>query len=266
MNISFTKMHGLGNDFVVINNMAKNITLSNDQIIFLCDRHKGIGADGVILVESSSQADCFMNYYNSDGTIASMCGNGIRCTAKFFKDEILDKNKKQENFKIETRAGIKEIQDLSLDMYAVNMGKPIFVHEDFPNTPMQFEDLSLNFVSVGNPHAVIFVDDIDKYNISVLGSKIENHKNFPNKINVEFVQEVSPVEFKLKVWERGCGLTMACGTGATAVYALLRKQRDVSKDISIDLPGGKLFFSENVDGDIIMRGQAESVFTGIIKI
>src|SRR3990167_8702711 len=136
MNIGFTKMHGLGNDFVVIDNINGKIVLSKEQIIFLCDRNKGIGGDGVILVESSEKGDCFMNYYNSDGSVAEMCGNGVRCVAKFLKDN-----------------------------FSVNMGKAVFVHTDFPDKNTKLEGFDFNFVSVGNPHAITFVKDLNKYDL-----------------------------------------------------------------------------------------------------
>lgn len=265
MIIGFTKMHGLGNDFVVIENMNGRINLSKEQIIILCNRHKGIGADGVILVEKSENADCFMNYYNADGTLAEMCGNGVRCVAKFLRDEIFPKDNLIQ-LKIDTRAGIKNIECKTDGTFSVNMGNPLFSHKDFPNNNLELEGLKLNFVSVGNPHAVAFVKNLDKYDLMTLGSKIENNKNFPNKINLELVEEISPNEFRVKVWERGCGITLACGTGACAVYAVARKIKDAEKEITVELPGGKLFMSENADGDIIMRGRAESVFSGLIEM
>ena len=271
MNIGFTKMHGLGNGFVIIDNMDGRIHLSKEQVIFLCDRNKGIGADGVILVEKSDDADCFMNYYNNDGTLAEMCGNGVRCVAKFLKDEILAKvTLPKINFKINTRAGVKEIKYEEDETFSVNMGKPVFSHSDFPRThlggSLELEGLALNFVSVGNPHAVAFVENLERYDLSILGPKIENNKNFPNKINLEMVEEISPSEYKVKVWERGCGVTLACGTGACAVYAVARKLKNANKKLTINLPGGSLLMSENKEGDIIIRGGAVSAYSGIIYV
>lgn len=256
-------MHGLGNDFVVIDNMNGRINLSKEQVIALCDRHKGIGADGVILVEPSESTDCFMNYYNSDGSVAEMCGNGVRCVAKFLKDYIL---KSSTIFKIDTRAGIKDIELKDDGTYSVSMGKPVFSHKDFPEDSIKLEGFNLNFISVGNPHAVAFVEDLDQHDLLTLGPKIENNKNFPNKINFELVEEISSKEFKVKVWERGCGDTLACGTGATGVYGVLRKVKNAPKDLVINLPGGKLFFSENNEGEIIMCGEAASVYSGMVEL
>ncbi len=258
-------MHGLGNDFIVIDNMNGRISLSKEQIVLLCDRHKGVGADGVILVEKSDTADCFMNYYNSDGTVAEMCGNGVRCVAKFLKDEI---KKEEINFKIETRAGIKEIKYRDDDTYSVNMGNPVFFHSDFPTQAIELEGLNLNFVSMGNPHAVALVSDINIYDLEKVGPLIENNKNFPNKINLEIVEKKGEGEFVVKVWERGCGITLACGTGACAVYAVMQqiKKTAEDKEVVIHLPGGDLFMSENKKREIIMRGSANSVFSGLVDL
>ena len=271
MEIGFTKMHGLGNDFIVMDNFNGRIKLSKEQIIFLCDRHKGIGADGLILVESALSlgegkggADCFMDYYNADGSQAEMCGNGVRCVARFLKDFYL---KDKENFKIGTRAGTKEIELKKDGTFSVNMGQPVFSHEDFPEKPLKIQGLLLNFVSMGNPHAVAFVDDLNLFDISKLGAIIESHSAFPNKINLEIVENTqdSPV-YNVKVWERGCGETLACGTGACAVYALARKNGNMGKEIIINLPGGKLFLSENDEGEILMRGLVANVYSGMIYV
>ncbi len=256
-------MQGLGNDFVVVDNFNGRINLSVEQVVFLCDRKKGVGADGVILVEKSEGADAFMNYYNSDGSLAEMCGNGVRCVAKFLKDEYL-KNKTE--FKINTRAGMKEIKYHDDDTFAVNMGKPVFNHTDFPENSLELEGLNLDFASMGNPHAVAFVDDLNNYNLSLVGPLIENNSNFPNKINFHIVEEKSKNNFLMKTWERGCGITLACGTGACAVYALARKNKNADPEITTELPGGKLSFSENEKGDIIMRGSAVSVFSGLVYV
>jgi diaminopimelate epimerase len=269
--IGFTKMHGLGNDFVVIDNLDGRIKLSKEQVAILCDRHFGVGADGLILVEkkddvdsiSSPQVDCFMNYYNSDGTEAEMCGNGIRCVAKFLKDYYLkDKN----NFKIDTRAGIKEVNLEEDGTFSVNMGKPVFIHKDFPNKKQNLEGLEFDFVSLGNPHAVAFVKDLKDFNLEEIGPKIENNTIFPNKINVELVEKINDKEFKVSVWERGCGITLACGTGACAVFVFANKNKNKEEEITIQLPGGNLFLKENEKGEIIMRGTANGTFSGMFEI
>jgi diaminopimelate epimerase len=267
--LEFYKYHGLGNDFIVIDNMDGLIVLSKEQIIFLCDRHKGIGADAVILIESSQTADCFMNYINNDGSLAEMCGNGARCVAKFLKDEILPKNNARNSFKIDTRAGIKDIKLLDDATFSVNMGQPIFSSVDFPDQPLELEGLLYYFVSMGNPHAVAFVEDLDKYDLLALGPKIENNSNFPNKINVELAEKITDDYYKVKVWERGCGETLACGTGACAVYAIIAKycvRQDLTQEVTLEFPGGNLYLSENQEGQIILRGPAVCVFKGEIKL
>jgi len=264
--IKFHKYEGVGNDFIMINNLKGEISLKPDYIKHICDRHMGIGADGVILLESSDKADCFMNYYNSDGSIAQMCGNGARCTAKFFLEQTASKKKE---LKIDTRAGVKNIIVNDDDTYSVNMGEPVFEHEDFPSGELNMEGMIFQCVSMGNPHAVVQVENLEEINIKTIGPEIENDYHFPNKINVEFVEKVSDDYYKVKVWERGCGETLACGTGACAVYAILAKSTrqdlvQVDNEITLEFPGGKLFLSENREGQIILRGPATFVFKGEI--
>ena len=263
MNLGFTKMHGLGNDFIVIDNFNGRITLSEEQVRFLCDRQKGIGADGVILVESYEDAHCFMNYYNADGSLAEMCGNGVRCVAKFLKDDFF---KDRTKLRIATRAGIKEVECLEDGTFSVNMGKPVFSHTDFPMKPLTLEGLELHFVSMGNPHAVTFVPDVSTYDLAKLGPLIETDPHFPNKINFHIVEKKGNDTFKMKTWERGCGITLACGSGACAVYALTRTEQGANKEVTLELPGGILSMSENDHGDILMCGEAKSVYTGIVYV
>jgi len=267
--IEFYKYHGAGNDFIMIDNREgeHDKFFSAEKIKFLCDRHFGIGADGLILFESSKKTDCFMNYYNADGTKAEMCGNGVRCMAKFFID--LTKSDSKE-LNIDTRAGIKKIICNKDGSFSVNMGKPIFRSSDFPDSSLTLENIKFDFVSMGNPHAVGFVENVSDINISNIGSKIENDSHFPNKINVEFVEKISDDYFKVKVWERGCGETLACGTGACAVYALsartvLAESAGMNKEITLEFLGGNLYLSQNEIGEIILRGPAVFVFKGMIK-
>lgn len=265
--INFHKYEGTGNDFIMINNLKGSIVLTPIQIKQFCHRNFGIGADGVIFVESSDKADCFMNYYNSDGSIAQMCGNGSRCTAKFFLEQTgLD----LKELKIDTRAGIKNIKVNEDNTYSVNMGAPIFESEDFPSNVLKLEGFNFNCVSMGNPHAVTLVEDLGNIDFKTIGSKVENNENFPNRINVEFVEKKNDNYYKVKVWERGCGATLACGTGACAVYSIIKnKYQDISStfifdELTLEFPGGNLFLSENKDGEIILRGPATFVFKGEI--
>lgn len=257
-------MHGLGNDFLVIDNFNGRIKLSENEITKLCDRHKGIGADGLILVENSTNgADCFMNYYNANGSIAEMCGNGIRCVANFLKNNYL---KDKDAFEIETKAGVKKVILEDDGTFSVNMGKPVFSHEDFPVEKINLEGLEMDFVSMGNPHAVALVNDLDIFDLEKLGPIIENDKNFPNKINFELVEKVDNKRYKVNIWERGCGMTLACGTGACAVYAVIQKEKKSESEFIIELPGGELYIKENENGEIIMRGEAQSSFSGEVYL
>lgn len=265
--VTFYKYQGAGNDFIMINNLLGNIQINKDYIVYMCNRHFGIGADGVIILEKSEKADCFMNYYNSDGSLAEMCGNGARCIAKFFlKETGLALNE----INLDTRAGIKNIKVNNNDTYSVNMGKPIFKSNDFPTCPtcgkksLNIGGFDFDCVSIGNPHAITFVEDVTNSDIKNIGPKIENNSNFPNKINVEFVEKINDEYYKVRVCERGCGETLACGTGACAVFSILDKKNNFDKEITLEFPGGNLYLSKNHKGDIILRGSALFVFKGEI--
>lgn len=265
--INFYKYHGAGNDFILINNLSGVINLTPDYVALVCDRRLGIGADGFILIEKSDRADCFMNYYNSDGTIAEMCGNGIRCTAKFFLEQ---SNSSLKELNIDTRAGVKKIKVNEDYTYSVNMGIANFSSKDFPSESINLEGFDLNCVSMGNPHAVTIVNDLSGIDIKTIGPKIEKDSHFPNKINVEFVEKIDDLNYEVKVWERGCGETLACGTGACAVFAIVDKllrqglKSDARKEMTLKFPGGDLYLSENHEGQIILRGPATFVFKGEI--
>ena len=270
--INFYKYHGVGNDFILINNIDGKIKLDKDYIKNMCDRHYGIGADGLILLENSDKADCFMNYYNSNGTVAEMCGNGVRCTALFYKKQTKLNKILPYSIDIETRAGVKKIIANKDKTYSVNMGKPMFESADLSKeinqTPFKIEGLLFNYVSIGNPHVVTIVSKLDQINIKDVGSKVENDPSFPNKINVEFVEKINDNYFKVKVWERGCGETLSCGTGACAVYSIIKKtsaRKILAEEITLEFPGGILYLSENEKGHMILRGPAEFVFKGEIK-
>ncbi len=265
---TFFKYHGTGNDFIMIDNCDNNFDAKNiEKIKLFCHRRFGIGADGIIFLENSSKANCFMNYYNADGTLAEMCGNGVRCLAKFFIEQT---KSKQKELSIDTRAGIKKIICNDDGSFSVNMGAPIFFHKDFPNEPQKLENILFDFVSMGNPHAVGFVKNLSEIDLPQIGPKIENNPLFPNKINTEFVEKVKDNYFKVKVWERGSGATFACGTGACAVFAILNKSSTSSTrqglaEITLEFPGGNLYLSKNQLGEIILRGPAVCVFKGEIN-
>lgn len=263
--IEFYKMHGAGNDFVCINNKNGKTKLTKKEIIFLCDRHFGVGADGVILMEKKGKDnDIFMNYWNSDGTFAEMCGNGARCTAHFAKE--IWKNKK-DIIKVNTRSGVKEVKVFKNDLFEVNMGLPLEEKKDFPSEDKKIENLDWTFVSMGNPHAVTFLENEDEILINNIGPKIEKNKNFfPNDINVNFVIKNKDKEFKVITWERGAGRTMACGTGSSGSYSKICEKYNFknSEKIKINVPGGVLYFKKNKKGEILMKGPSKFVFNGKI--
>ena len=275
-------MHGLGNDFIVIDGINQRI---NDEDIItnsvkLCDRNFGVGADGVILVSASEKCDLKMRIINADGSEPEMCGNGIRCYAKFvYEEKLIDKDV----FSVETLAGniipAINISNGEVNRVEVDMGEPIFDAVEIPtsvqnqktvlNYPVTIEDNDyfINCVSMGNPHAVIFVDDLTQINLSKLGPVIETHPLFPEKTNVHFVQVVSKTEAIVDVWERGAGETLACGTGACAVLAAGFKNGLLDRSANIKLPGGILKIDwQAADNHIIMTGPASLVFKGEIKI
>lgn len=280
--VTFTKMHGLGNDYICIN-CLENILAENKlpQIArYMCNRNFGIGADGLILVQESSVADIKMRIFNKDGSEAEMCGNGIRCFAKYIYDnKIIDK----QSISIETKAGVKgvRLKVLNGEVYEieVDMGRPIF--DDIKNISVQnnyripisvnikVDDTRFigNYVSMGNPHLVIFVNNVENIDIEKYGPEIENMKCFPNKINVEFVQALGRNTLKIRTWERGVGETYACGTGSCASFCIAYYKGICSSYVKAILRGGELNLNYNKqNGHIIMSGIATKVYDGNINI
>lgn len=280
MAINFTKMQGLGNDFVILDyeEYEKTKLEPSELAKKLCDRNFGIGADGLIIVNPKCKnADISWIFYNSDGSIAQMCGNGMRCFARYVYDKkFIDKKE----FSVETKAGIIIPKIISDTEVCVNMGKPILDTKKIPcnaktnlNIPYKIGEktFNLNAVSMGNPHCVIFVDKDSKYLAENLGSKIETDEIFPEKTNVEFVEILSRNSVKINVWERGCGITLACGTGAcaTTVAGILNDYLD--NTVSCNLPGGTLKVEwqgnkNNTDHNVYMTGTATYSFTGQITV
>lgn len=267
--MKFYKFHGTGNDFVMIENCDGKITLSPEEISQLCDRHFGIGADGVILVEARKNGgDFFMNYWNSDGSPAEMCGNGTRCTAHFAR-EIL--RFKKNTVALETRAGIKIIEIHKNNLFTVNMGTPDFEKfSDFPPQPQIFENIRFSFVSMGNPHAVGFFDNKEDatYFLDNTAPTLETNTSlFPNKINISVAWKKGENHFGAKTHERGCGQTLACGTAMSGLFSFIVggwKLVSPNEKVQIDIPGGTLFFTFNKKGEILMTGSSTRVFEGEI--
>lgn len=257
----FTKMHGLGNDYLyVYGEVPSNIS---DISVKLSDRHFGAGSDGMIYISPSAVADFKMRIFNADGSEAKMCGNGIRCVGKYVYDKgYTDKRR----LTVETLSGIKSL-DLGVSFgkvksVTVDMGKAL--PSDEMTLTVDGETVVLTPVSVGNPHAVIFVQDIEKVPLTTLGPKIEHHEAFPGGVNVEFVQVLGNGELRMRVWERGSGVTMACGTGAcaSAVAAVKSKFCEVNEPISVHLDGGILKITVTKDNTVTMTGTAEFVYEG----
>lgn len=269
--IYFTKMHGLGNDYLLINCINNKNVIEEQNIPqiarYLCNRHFGVGADGIILINTSDIADFKMNIYNQDGTEAEMCGNGIRCFAKYICDNRL--TEKQE-MKIETLAGIKsayirkskinnDIREITIDMGQAK-------YEQQLKLKILEKELEVYCISIGNPHAIVFCEDVEKVPISEIGSLIENDEHFPEKTNVEFIQVLGNASIKMRVWERGVGETYACGTGACAVATLCHKLRFTKSDAIVYLKGGELKIEiDEASQKVYMTGIATKVFDGEIE-
>lgn len=276
--LNFQKYQGLGNDFIVINDLSLSITIGSKAIAALCDRHFGIGADGLIFVRPSSIADFEMAYYNADGGRVEMCGNGIRCLAKYIADNGL---KKKDELKIETGAGIKNIKNIyengEVSRIQVDMGIPEFDpkkiplvadKQEFMRESLEVEDrqLEISCVSMGNPHCVIFVDSLDAIAVDKIGPYIEHLELFPKLVNVEFAHVLSKNEAEVRVWERGVGETLACGTGACAVVAIGSKLDMLERETTIHLRGGDLNINWLEQGSVLMTGPARFVFEGNLDL
>lgn len=268
----FSKMQATGNDFIILNYLENKLEYSYKLLAnFLCNRHFGVGADGVLIVEKSNSSDFKMRIFNQDGSEAEMCGNGIRCFAKYvYEKKLTDKNE----FSIETLGGIKfvklEIEGNTVISVEIDMGEPIF---DFSQIPVIYEYNSekiniLGFdiypISMGNPHSVCFVENVTEFDVQKYGKVIENYKYFPNKTNVEFVQILDSKNIKLRVWERGVGETLACGTGACAASVISHKYKFTNDKIIVNLIGGNLDIEYNKN--IKLKGTAEFVFEGTIDV
>lgn len=262
--INFTKMHGLGNDYVFVDCTDNKNYIQNPSSFskIISHRNFGIGSDGLILIENSNIADFKMRIFNSDGTEAEMCGNGIRCVGKF----IYDNNLSNKTFlKIETLAGIKDLELKVRNNQVYSVSVCIGKYEILDEFELNILDktFTITSVSVGNPHAVIFTNDLSSFKIEKYAPLIENHKKFLNKTNVEFVQVISPNHIKVKVWERGSGLTLSCGTGACASTAVAFNKKFIYKNPTVELPGGFLqtYIDENTN-QIYLSGPATTVFSG----
>ncbi|MEM9420841.1 MAG: diaminopimelate epimerase [Planctomycetota bacterium] len=273
----FTKMHGLGNDYVYVDGFTHTIDDPATLAVKVADRHFGVGGDGLILAmpaEDGVEADARMRMFNADGSESEMCGNGIRCVCKLVHDHGLGPNPTANPMKIQTGNGVLSLEytlnsEGKVGTVAVDMGAPIL---DLPDIPVDESKLDTRlenavFVSMGNPHAVIYIDDDTDLVQPDLGAELEHHPAFPNRINVHFVRVKSPDEVEVYHWERGSGATLACGTGACAVCVAGVLSGRTSRTLTAHLPGGPLKLhwegdEGSKDGHVIMTGPAVEVFTG----
>ena len=273
--IQFSKMHGLGNDFVVIDAISQQIDLTTEQIKALADRHFGIGFDQLLLVEPPTQSGIDFRYriFNANGGEVEQCGNGVRCFARFVRDKgLTDKDE----IAVETASGIVYPHIEHNGQVRVNMGVPNFTPSALPfeaqqqfSYPLQAadEELTIGAVSMGNPHAVLEVENIDTAAVEVLGPAISNHSAFPREVNAGFMQIVASNHIRLRVYERGSGETKACGTGACAAVAVGRLWKRLEKEVKVDLPGGQLLIRwDSPEQPLWMTGPATHVFEGTIEL
>lgn len=277
--LKFTKMHGAGNDYIYINCFEETVKNPEKLAIKVSDRHFGIGSDGLILISPSDKADFKMNIYNADGSEGMMCGNGIRCVSKYVYDNgMTDKDE----ISVETRSGIKlikmNVENGKVVSARVNMGEPILEAEKIPTKfdgknvirqklTIDEKEYEVTCVSMGNPHCIVYVDDVKDIDLEKIGPKFENNEMFPERINTEFVHVVSDTELDMRVWERGSGETLACGTGSCAVTvaSVLCGYCKRNTEIKINLLGGTLTDIWTDGGDVYMTGPAATVCTGEIE-
>lgn len=278
--LKFTKMHGIGNDYIYINAIEQEIENPNALALELSQRRFSVGSDGVILICKSDVADAKMRMFNADGSEGMMCGNGIRCVGKYVYDNLLA-DKSRDTITIETLSGIKTLKITAVDgkaqMLRVDMGKAILNAEDIPvifdsetviNKPLVVNEKEhfVTCVSMGNPHCVTFVDDVDSLELEKIGPSFENHEAFPQRINTEFVKVIDENTLQMRVWERGSGETWACGTGAcaTVVAACENGYCKKGEDVTVHLRGGDLVINYT-DDTVFMTGPATKVYDGVIE-
>ena len=277
--MKFTKMHGIGNDYVYVNCFKEEVPDPSQTAIKVSDRHFGIGSDGLILIKPSDVADGKMEMYNADGSQGAMCGNGIRCVAKYMYDYgLTDKT----SISVETKSGIKyldlTVENGKVSTVKVNMGAPILKAADIPvlcdteqmvDQPVTVDgkEWKMTCVSMGNPHAITYIEDVKNLDIEKIGPKFENHPIFPDRVNTEFVKVIDRKTVEMRVWERGSGETLACGTGAcaTAVACILNGLTE--DEVTVKLLGGDLtIFWDRKENLVYMTGSATTVFDGDIEL
>ncbi len=276
MELQFTKMHGLGNDFVVIDAINQSVRLDTHQLRFLADRRHGVGCDQILLVEASDRDDSEFRYriYNADGGEVEQCGNGARCFARFVREKGLTN---AEHIPVHTRAGLIELTIRDDGQVTVNMGVPVLEPADIPFQALvrapqyalsvEGETLEIGAVSLGNPHAILEVPHIDSAHVAQLGPLIESHSRFPNRVNAGFIEIVDRSHINLRVYERGTGETLACGSGACAAVVAGRLWKVLDERVEVQLRGGNLMVSwAGENQPVLMTGPATFVFEGTITL
>ena len=276
MRLEFTKMHGLGNDFLMLDLVTQRVRLDEALIRRLSDRHFGVGFDQLLVVEPPHQPDVDFRYriFNADGSEVSQCGNGARCFARFVRDRRLTR---KDTLRVETASGIITLQIDSQGWVTVDMGPPRLEPSAIPfvadNAALDYrievdgERYQIAAVSMGNPHAVLRVDDVDSAPVATLGPRLESHPRFPERVNVGFMQVINRQEIKLRVYERGTGETLACGTGACAAAVAAMRWGLVDRDIKVHLPGGPLRIRWSHDNaSVLMTGPTARVFDGTLRV
>ena len=276
MLLRFTKMHGCGNDFVVLDLISQRFVLKDRHVRKLADRHFGIGCDQVLVVEPPGRPDVDFRYriFNADGSEVEQCGNGARCFARYVRDNRLSG---KDTLRVETKAGIIELHITRNKHVRVNMGTPVLIPDTIPFTAperattytldVDGQNHEIGAISMGNPHAVLIVDDVRAAPVTTLGAKIEVHARFPQRVNVGFMQILSAQEINLRVFERGVGETLACGTGACAAVVSGQLRGLLGPDVQVNLPGGSLRIEWHGEGQpVMMTGPASTVFEGHIQL
>lgn len=273
MLLPFTKMQGTGNDFIILNQLDVDYGLSKEVIEKLANRQYGIGFDQLLIVENSSNPKAEFKYriFNADGNEVEQCGNGARCFFQYIINKKLSNNL---SIVVETKSGLITLKYNSNELVEVNMGKPIFNYEDIPfisnneKLKIQIDDtlVDINVISMGNPHAVIKIDDFNKCDIKEISESLQNSPQFPKSVNVGFLKTIDKNTIRLKVYERGSGLTLACGTGACAAAVIAIGQKWVTNPVHVQMDGGELIIDWHNQKDVILMGPAQIVFEGEINL
>ena len=278
--MKFTKMHGIGNDYIYVNCFEEKVDNPEKVSIYVSDRRKGIGSDGLVMIMPSDKADFRMRIFNADGSEAMMCGNATRCIGKYVYDKgLTDKTE----ITLETNSGIKYLtlfpENGKVEFVEVDMGKAILTPKDIPvnsdkesfiSEPVEVDgkEYKITCVSMGNPHAIVYMDDIKDLELEKIGPSFENHKLFPDRINTEFIEVIDSHTLNMRVWERGSGETFACGTGACAsvVASVLNGYCNHDEEVTVHLRGGDLKITWNSDGTVIMKGPAALICDADIDV